>query len=249
VRVLQNQKLGGRSLNLPEGLIKVMPRAHFVEDYERLVDNLLGRFPLDEAMSKAVGGSYDRIGALQVDILTASGLSSGMSVLDLGCGSGRTASHIAKLFPGISYVGIDVVQRLLDYAATKCPPHFRFVCHQGIDIPLPDGTIDIAAAFSLFTHLLHEETFCYLQELRRVLKPNAVLIISFLEFSREAHWSVFEATVGARKRDTRTHLNIFIDENTLGLWASKIGFTVERIDREHPIGQTLGYLRRDGTRP
>jgi len=218
-----------------------------VEDYERLVDNLLRQYPLDEAMSLAVGGAYDQIGAIEADIISACGLSSEMSILDLGCGSGRAASHIAKRFPNVNYVGIDIIQRLLSYAANKCPPHFRFICHQGLDIPLPSATIDIAVAFSLFTHLLHEETFCYLQELRRVLKPNAMLAISFLEFAREDHWSTFQGTVNERKRNTRTHLNIFIEENVLRLWTRKIGFAFQNIDRKHPLGQTVAFLRRDDT--
>lgn len=223
-----------------------MPNAHFVEDYERHVDNLLRQYPLDEAMSLAVGGAYDLIGAQEVDILSAVGLSNGMSVLDLGCGSGRTASQLGKRFPEINYVGIDVVQRLLDYAATKCPKHFRFVCRQDVNIPLADGMVDIAVAFSLFTHLLHEETFCYLQELHRVMKPNGMLIITFLEFAREAHWPIFEATVQVRKDNARDHVNMFIEENALRLWASKIGYMIERIDREDPIGQSVAYLRRNG---
>jgi ubiquinone/menaquinone biosynthesis C-methylase UbiE len=221
--------------------------AHFVDDYERLVDNLLSRYPLDEAMSLAVGGAYDQIGAIEADIALACGLSGELSILDLGCGSGRAASHIAKRLPTVNYVGIDVIQRLLTYAASKCPPHFRFICHQSLDIPLPNATIDIAVAFSLFTHLLHEETFCYLQELRRVLKPNAVLAISFLEFARDDHWSIFEGTVAERERNIRTHLNIFIEENVLRLWAGKIGFSVENIDRNHPLGQTVAFLRRNDT--
>ena len=222
-----------------------MPSVHFVDDYERYLDNLLSQYPLDEAMSLAVGGDYDRIGVMEADIVAMSGLFDGMSVLDLGCGSGRTATHIAARFPGISYTGIDVVQRLLNYAAKRCPPHFRFVCHHEVDIPLPDGAIDIAVAFSLFTHLLHEETYCYLQELHRVLKPDALLVMSFLEFSREGHWPIFQATVDARKQNARNPLNMFIEEPVLRLWANKIGFTVELIDQKHPIGQTIAFLRRD----
>ena len=208
-------------------------------------------YPLDKAMSLAVGGEgeYNTIGAIEADILAESGLSNQMSILDLGCGSGRAASHIAKWFPNVSYVGIDVVQRLLSYAATKCPSHFRFICHHELDIPLPSATIDIAVAFSLFTHLLHEETFCYLQDLWRVLKPDALLIISFLEFARESHWPVFQDTVYGRRRNHKTFLNVFIEENALRLWASKIGFTVQNVDRNHPLGQTVAFLRRDAALP
>lgn len=224
-----------------------MPSVHFVEDYERHLDNLLMHYPLDEAMSLAVGGSYDVIGALAGDILSAAGLSNGMSLLDLGCGSGRVATNIAARFKNVRYTGIDVVQRMLDYAATKCPPHFQFICHHGVDIPLPDGTIDIAIAFSLFTHLLHEETYCYLQELHRVLKPDVLFIMSFLEFFRDGHWSIFQGTVDARKQHSKVPLNMFIEEAVLRLWASKTGFRIEKIDRESPLGQTVAFLRRDGT--
>jgi ubiquinone/menaquinone biosynthesis C-methylase UbiE len=129
-----------------------MPSVHFVEDYERNVDKFLSHHPLDEAMQLAVGGHFDLISGIEVDIITAAGLTPEMSVLDLGCGSGRTAIPLATIFPKIDYTGIDVVQRLLDYATSKCPPHFRFLCHQDVTIPLPDGRIDITIAFSLFVH-------------------------------------------------------------------------------------------------
>jgi len=220
-----------------------MPRVFVLEDYEKWLDAMLKERPLEEAMSLAVGGSYDAIGEREAELLTSVGLRNGMSVLDLGCGSGRCASQLGKKLPAVNYIGIDILQRLLDYAATKCPSHFRFICHHGVDIPLSDRTIDVAAAFSLFTHLQHEETFCYLQELRRVLKPNGILVASFLEFAREDHWSEFEAIVTARKLNAGTPLNMFIEEAVLRLWAAKIGFTIERIDRADPIGQTVAFLQ------
>ena len=220
-----------------------MPSVHFVADYEHKVDELLSQHSPDEAMKVAVGGHFDMIGGIEVDIIAGAGLGPEMSVLDLGCGSGRTAIPLAARFPTIEYTGIDVVQRLLDYAAGKCPPHFKFICHQEVTIPLPDGSIDIAVAFSLFTHLLHEETYCYLAELRRVLKPGGVLILSFLEFASARHWQTFMDTVAARRASAHHQLNMFFEEPALRLWADKIGFTVERIDRQHPIGQTLAFLR------
>ena len=220
-----------------------MPSVHFVEDYERKVDDLVRQHPIDEAMELAVGGKFEQMGAIEAETLATAGAGDGMTVLDLGCGSGRAAIPLAARFPNINYVGIDVVQRMLDYAASRCPPHFRFVCHQDVTIPLPDSSIDIAAAFSLFTHLLHEETYCYLQEIRRVLNPGGLLVLSYLEFSRADHWEHFQQTVNARKSGAQHQLNMFFEELVLRLWASKIGFSVEQIDRKHPIGQTIAFLR------
>ena len=36
-------------------------------------------------------------------------------------------------------------------------------------------------AFSVFTHLLHEESFIYLEDFKRVLKPGGSVVFSFLE--------------------------------------------------------------------
>lgn len=44
-----------------------------------------------------------------------------LSLVDLGCGSRRAAKGISKRVK-IGYLGTDVVKRLLDYAATVCPP-------------------------------------------------------------------------------------------------------------------------------
>lgn len=83
----------------------MMPSVHFVQDYERHLDDLLSQHSIDEAMSLAIGGSYDLVGAPEADSLSAAGLSRRMYVLDLGCRSGRTASHTAKRFPEINYIG------------------------------------------------------------------------------------------------------------------------------------------------
>src|SRR5262249_6616490 len=47
---------------------------HFVRDYERLVTKMLVRYPVDEAMSRAVGGDFERVGAVQCAVLRHAGL-------------------------------------------------------------------------------------------------------------------------------------------------------------------------------
>jgi hypothetical protein len=50
------------------------PRFHFVEDYRRHVSNLLASYPLDQAMSLAVGGHYQSFGRLDRELLILCGL-------------------------------------------------------------------------------------------------------------------------------------------------------------------------------
>jgi ubiquinone/menaquinone biosynthesis C-methylase UbiE len=118
---------------------------HFVEDYERLVADLIAKHPIEEAMSLAVGGHYDHIGQIEGHLLRWAGLANGMSVIDLGCGSGRTAHALGKAF-AIDYLGVDIVQALLDYAATKSPASYRFVLNRSLTLPADDKSADFVTA-------------------------------------------------------------------------------------------------------
>ena len=227
-----------------------MAQFHFVEDYEKLVDKLVKTYPIDEAMAYAVGGSYEIFGKIEAQVLRQAGLAKGMRVVDLGCGSGRLASVLHST-EEISYVGIDIIKKLLDYAKTKAP-RYEFILHRDLSIPQPDASADIVSAFSLFTHLLHAETYIYLEESKRVLKPGGRIVFSFLEFSEPAHWTVFAHTYETVRNRTADHLNMFIERNAISTWAAHLGLEVERfidgmtpvLDGVHALGQSVVMLRK-----
>lgn len=203
-----------------------MAQFHFVEDYERYVSNLIATYPIDEAMALAVGGDYERVGQIEAAILKSFGLKDGMHLVDLGCGSGRLASVLYTSVE-IDFTGTDVVAALLDYAKSKAP-RYKFVVHQQLSIPLPDASADMIAAFSLFTHLLHAETYLYLEDALRVLKPGGRLVFSFLEFAESGHWGVFKTTFETIRGGHQSHLNTFIERNAIQTWADHLGFELER---------------------
>lgn len=226
-----------------------MAQFHFVEDYERHVEDLIGKHPIDEAMSLAVGGGYELIGDIASQAVVYAGAKDGMSVLDFGCGSGRVAHALAKRVNLKSFLGTDIVQSLLDYAATKTPAHYRFVNHHALSFPTEDSSVDIAYAFSVFTHLLQAECYLYLQDMHRVLRDRGVFIFSFLELAAEDHWAIFQNTVDNQRGSTTPHLNMFIERNQIEAWARHSGFTVrEYIDHNdqrwsgHALGQSMAIL-------
>jgi SAM-dependent methyltransferase len=228
-----------------------MAKFHFVEDYEKHVDDLIRRYPIDEAMSRAVGGDYARIGELELDILRHGGLKDGMAVFDLGCGSGRLAYALGKSGIHVDYVGTDIVQALLDYAKTRSPSHYRFLRHANLSVPVENSSLDIACAFSVFTHLLHHETYLYLEDMHRALKPGGRVIFSFLEFAEPGHWNVFEYTVNHQRKGIPIPLNSFVDRGVIELWCSKLGFEVvefiegsRAIGDSAPLGQATAILSR-----
>jgi SAM-dependent methyltransferase len=226
-----------------------MAKFHFVEDYEKLVARLVREYPIDEAMAYAVGGHYDLFGKIEAGMLCSLGLKDGMRVVDLGCGSGRLATALHSSTK-ISYFGVDIVQALLDYAKSKAPT-YEFRCHRDLSIPQPDASADMVTAFSLFTHLLQAETYIYLEESVRILKPGGRIVFSFLEFMEPAHWDTFVQTRDSTKAGTAEHLNMFIERPAINVWAGRLGLAVERfIEATEPawnghwLGQTAVALRK-----
>jgi len=226
-----------------------MAQFHFVEDYERLIAHMIATHPIDEAMALAVGGGpYETFGQMEADILAAAGLVEGMRVIDLGCGSGRLAATLHGRGK-YSYVGIDIIQSLLDYAKSKAPT-YRFVLHRDLSIPEADASADFVSAFSLFTHLLPAETFIYMREAARVLRPGGKLVFSFLEYQDPVHWRIFEQSLVATRTGKRDHLDMFTERTTIETWAARLGLEVDRYFpgsatwSGHALGQSVAVLSR-----
>jgi SAM-dependent methyltransferase len=231
-----------------------MARFRFVADYERLVARLVRSKPLDEAMEAAVGGGYEIFGGIETGIVRGAGLRDGMRLIDLGCGSGRLASALQAQGARLSYVGIDIVKSLLEYAKKKAPG-YEFILHRDLSIPQPDASADMVSAFSLFTHMLHEDTYAYLEECVRVLKPGGTIVFSFLEFAEPAHWAEFMRTRAAAQASKDAPLNVFIERGAIEAWASRLGVHVERyVDASfpswqgHALGQSVAILAKRGAR-
>lgn len=217
---------------------------HFVRDYQKMVSDLLAQFPVD--------GNFERFGAIEGAVLYWAGLCDGMSPVDFGCGSGRLAWVLGKLSIKLDYLGIDIDQRLLDYAKTKSPPHFRFALSHALSVPAPDTSADMTCAFSVFTHLRHTETFLYLRDMHRVLRPDGTSVFSFLEFAPPAHWKTFIGTAASELHGGAPHPNQLIERNTVNVWCEKLGYErVSFIDstaapwgEPGALGQSTAILRR-----
>lgn len=203
-------------------------------DYETFVGGLLRQHPHSEAMELAVGGEYEGMGVLQKQLLVSAGLRPEGSLIDVGCGSGRLAKQLRDYLNG-PYLGIDVVPALLDHARKEFgKPHWRFEKAEGFTLPADDSSADMVCFFSVFTHLRHEESFLYLRDTKRVLKPGGKVVLSFLEFHIPSHWHVFET--GVNQGDADVPVNQFLGRDALQAWARHLGFSVEAIhdgDKPH----------------
>ena len=199
----------------------------FLLGYEQLVKHLLETLPEDAAAARAVGGDYEHYGVLEHALLRGEGLRDGSSVVDVGCGSGRLATKLAR-YPALRYLGVDVVPALLDYARRKAGRgDFRFEAVDAVRLPCGDAGADFCAFFSVFTHILPEESYVYLEEAQRVLKPGGKAVFCFLEHASAPSRGVFDANLAwVRERHMAGHLNTFLHRADLRLWAERIGFEV-----------------------
>ncbi len=204
-----------------------MKLPHFLSSYLKHSKDFLESHEEGQAMALAVGGDYEAVGSLEFQLLKHLGLQPGHTVIDVGCGSGRLASQLKDYLTG-TYIGIDVVPDLFQYAQKLCAREdWRFYVAPGTTIPEPDASADYIVFFSVFTHLQFEETYRYLEDAKRVLKPDGKIVFSFLEFRIASHWSIFESSL----QDTRPDkvLNQFMDRDGIHAWAKGLGLTVEGI--------------------
>ena len=231
-------------------------RTHALKEaYTAQVARTNSHLPAAEGMSDAIGGDFDYIGRAEVAAVKRYGLEPDHRLIDVGCGSGRLAIPLSAYLKG-PYSGFDIVDDLIVHARKVAQrPDWRFDTVDHIEIPEPDGCADMVCFFSVLTHLLHEQSYWYLEEAKRVTKPGGIILVSFLEFAAAGHWHIFERLVAhAKKPDHLDPLSVFIERGALLTWAEHLGLEfVAMHDGDVPmeedlyLGQSLCVLRVPGT--
>lgn len=102
-------------------------------------------------------------------------LTTDLNVLDLGCNGGYGTSILAKRCKEI--IGVDVSQTAIEYAIKKYnSSNIEFKVVDGIILPFQDQYFDMVTSFQVIEHLVDLQS--YLNEIRRVLKPGGLLVIT-----------------------------------------------------------------------
>lgn len=165
------------------------------KDYEKLYE--------DHAIATddtGVGdGDYDLIGKIELGLLKMEGLLSHHSLLDFGCGNGRLAVKAIPYLDNGKYVGVDISDTFIENAKNrviksgnyKCD--YSFVRNSSYSLPFEQDSFDYMCAFSVFTHMEHEDSYLYLLEAKRIVKPNGKFIFSCLPISLQASKDIFLA--------------------------------------------------------
>ena len=106
-------------------------------------------------------------------------LTDGATALDFGCGCGRTLLWLARAFPNVRWHGTDVDAESVDWCRASIPGGSFSVNAPLPPLPYPDSSFDLIYGVSVFTHLSEEHQRAWLPELRRILRPGGLLLLSF----------------------------------------------------------------------
>lgn len=119
------------------------------------------------------------------------GIRPGMRVADIGCGSGKTTSHLHKLIqPGGEIVGVDVSTSRISHANEQYGTNgIEFVCRD-FYAPLDDlGTFDFVwVRFVLEYHRAKSRDI--VENLTRLLRPGGILCLIDLDYNCLTHFGL-----------------------------------------------------------
>jgi len=129
---------------------------------------------LEERISNrhyAANAEFERSGKVFIRRLVPG--SPPLRILDVGCGTGMNAQHLAA--KGHTVVGIDLSPVAIEKFRQKGLE--GMVCDVEKDgTPFPDGSFDLVFASEVIEHVA--DTASFLVELARVLRPDGTLVLS-----------------------------------------------------------------------
>jgi SAM-dependent methyltransferase len=100
----------------------------------------------------------------------------GRRVLDVACGEGYGSALLARSAAHVT--GVDLSPAAIAHAkgAYAGVANLEYLCASCTELPLADGSIDLAVSFETIEHITGQERF--VQELARVLRPDGILLLS-----------------------------------------------------------------------
>jgi SAM-dependent methyltransferase len=144
--------------------------------------------PGAELVSRAVGGAdrawfywtgRESVRELERTVAHARRtLDSFESILDFGCGCGRTLLWMQQLGRKRALHGTDVDAEAIDWCRDHVPYAEVTVNDAHPPLPYPDGAFDLVFAHSVFTHIDERRQDAWLSELQRVTSTGGFLVLS-----------------------------------------------------------------------
>lgn len=162
-------------------------------------------------------------------------LKPGISLLDIGCGTGWAVRYTAKLLDGKgNFYGIDISSRMIERAIeqTSQQSNIRFQVANAEALPFPDESFDVLLCTNSFHH--YKNPIRVLVGMKRVLRPSGMLYIT--ELTRD---SLFAKLLDDRYRkkeqahvryySTKEYQNMFAEAGLEYIKAKTITITTMKV--------------------
>jgi malonyl-CoA O-methyltransferase len=157
------------------------------------------------------------------------------TILDAGCGTGHGLHALLKQYPAAQGIALDIAEGMLSRSQALFPWYKfwqtqpRFVCGDIESIPLATSSVDMV--WSNLAIQWCNDLDAALQEFRRVLRPNGLLMFATLGPDTLKELRVASGA-------DHTHVSRFIDMHDIGDAMTRAGFSAPVLDVMH---YTLTY--------
>lgn len=169
----------------------------------------------------------------------------GAVLVDLACGGGLMAPHVARL--GYRHVGVDLGLAGLRLASAH---GVAVVRGSALDVPLADGCADVVVAGEILEHVADDGRV--LTECARLLRPGGTLVLDAIAATRLA--DLVAVRIGERVPGGPPpglhDPNLFVDRAALAATADRVGLDLRLVGLRPSVLDLLAWRwgRRVGVR-
>ena len=102
----------------------------------------------------------------------------GQSIMDFGCGWGRITQLLSPFFNPNMIQGVDVMSSALTLCRESGVRANLQQVYPWPPSPFPDSHFDYIVAYSVFSHLSEDNSFAWIREFARILKPGGIVAVT-----------------------------------------------------------------------
>jgi SAM-dependent methyltransferase len=124
----------------------------------------------------AAGGLYEADMVAEALALAGVDIASASAALDFGCSSGRVVRVLSAAYPEVRWHGCDPNAPAIAWAQQAYPRANLFVSGDEPPLTLPDGSLDLVCAISIWSHFAPELGLRWFEEMRRLIRPGGHLV-------------------------------------------------------------------------